>query len=365
MALSERVRSLMRPSVAELSPYDPGFTPAEVLLSANENSFGLPEGVRAGVVEALAGVALNRYPDPMSNELRDAIAAWHGTSRQNVCVGNGGDELIFNLFLAFGGPGAKIVDCPPTFSVYRIYAQMVDTTVVDVPRDAQTFELDVDGVCREATDARVTIVTSPNNPTGNVASHDDVCRICEAAGGLVLLDEAYAEFTQEGASCEDLLAEYDNLVILHTLSKAFASAGARIGYVLAAPDVVDALGAVRQPYSVNVLSQAEAQVCVARRADFVPVIQQIAGERERLAKGIARACGDAVTVWPSQANYLLVRVPDGHGTWQRLRDEHSILVRDFSSTPGLADCLRITVGTSDENDRVVQALATLVRRDAS
>ena len=358
--LSERVRRIARPSVADLVPYDPGFKPVDVILSANENSYGMPPAVRARVSEALGRVELNRYPDPMANELRDAIAAWHGVTRENVCMGNGGDELLFNLFLAFGGATSKIVNCPPTFSVYRIYAEMVETRVVDVPRDPETFAIDVDGVIAEAADANLVILTSPNNPTGDVVSHDDVRAIAEACPGLVLVDEAYAEFSAPGVSCEDLLADYDNIIILHTLSKAFASAGARIGYVLAAPDVIEALGAVRQPYSVNSLTQAEALACVESRDEFAPIIEKIRNERARLAAGLQKACGDLVRVWPSEANYLLVRVPDGTDAWVRLRDEHSILVRNFSPAPGLANCLRITIGTPEENDRLITALAAVV-----
>ena len=266
--LSDRMRELVQPHLRDLEPYDPNFTPTRVNLSANENTYGVPATVRAAMDEALAATPTNRYPDPMSNELRDALAAWHG-----------------------------------------------------------------------------------------------VRRVCEACPGLVLVDEAYGEFAEEGASAEALLAECDNLLVLHTLSKAFALAGARCGYVVAAPDVVDALAAVRQIYSVNVLTQAAALVAVERREEFSPVVAQIRAERTRLFEALSRIEG--VRAWPSEGNFVLVRTARASRVRERLRDEYSILVRDFSYAPGLADCLRVTVGTPEENGVVIDALAALVADGAA
>ena len=357
--LSERVRSLVRADVASLSPYDPNFTPCEINLSANENTYGMPAEVREAIDAAVAATATNRYPDPMSNELRDQIAAWHGVSRENVCVGNGGDELLFNFFLAFGGPGRRLVDCPPTFTVYDIYSRMLGTEVVRVWRDRDTFAPDMDALLEAAAGATMVIVTSPNNPTGNVIAREDVARLCEACPGIVMIDEAYIEFCDAGVSCEPLLASHDNLVVLHTYSKAFCLAGVRVGYVLAAPDVVEVLGAVRQPYTADVFAQATAQVVTGMREAFAPTIEQIRGERARLMAALGAI--DGVRVWSSQGNFVLARMSHAGIVRARLRDEWSILVRDFSAAPGLEDCLRITVGTPAENDRLIEALGALVR----
>ncbi len=158
-----------------------------------------------------------------------------------------------------------------------------------------------------------------------------------------------------------MLGEYQNLAVLHTFSKAFALAGARVGYVLASPAVVAALAAVRQPYSVSVLDQAAALAAVTHRDAFQPAIQAIRQDRSRLSNMLGGLAPLGVRVWPSQANFLCVRVPHAHEVWCRLRDEHSILVRDFSSTPGLEDCLRITVGKPEENDLVVAALTSILK----
>lgn len=356
------LKALMRPAAAVLEPYDPAFAAVEVNLSSNENSFGAPPAVCDAMAHALAQTAANRYPDPLAPALRAELAVWHGIDPEQIIVGNGGDELIFNLFLAFGAAGAKVVNCPPTFSIYRLYAELLGCMVADVPRDPKTFAIDEEALLAEAANARITVITTPNNPTGTLAPLALIERLCAATEGLVLVDEAYLEFADSPSSLA-LLGTLPNLVVLRTLSKAFAFAGGRIGYALAAPEIIAAFAAVRQPYSVNVLSQAAAAVAVRERAAYEGILRSIIEGRAWLAEELSKIEG--VRVWPSSANFLLVRLPDAHSIWERLRDEHSILVRDFSQTPGLGDCLRITVGTPCENERVVAAIAELLGKDPS
>lgn len=361
--LSDRVKALVQPHLRTLEPYDPNFTPTRVNLSANENTYDVPASARALIDEALAATPTNRYPDPMSNDLRDELAAWHGVSRENVIVGNGGDELLYNFLLAFGGPGRTLVNVPPTFSEYAFFASLTQTDVRDVWRDPETLLPQADELVAAAGEASLVILTSPNNPTGDVAALELVARVCDACPGLVMVDEAYGEFAEPGTSAEALLAEHDNLLVLHTLSKAFALAGARCGYVIAAPDVIDALAAVRQIYSVNVLTQAAALAAVRARAEFDPTVEKIVSERTRLYESLARVEG--VRVWPSEGNFILARMAGASRVRERLRDERSILVRDFSYVPGLADCLRITVGTPEEDDAVIEALSEIVTEEAA
>ena len=351
----------MSPGAAALEPYDAMYSWVEVNLSANENTYPLPIGVRAAVDVALAQTPLNRYPQPLAPDLRAELAYWHRVNKFQVMVGNGGDELIFNLLLAFGGTGKKLVICTPTFSVYGIYAKLVGTEVVEVPLDPETFEIDEEALLAAAREANLVFLCSPNNPTGKLVPTKLVSQVCAACPGIVLLDEAYIEFAEEGSSSEVLLDTFDNLVVLHTLSKAFSLAGCRIGYALSTPDIINALSAVRQPYSVNVLSQAAGLVVARAREKFKPTIALIRAEREILAKRLAKI--DGVTVWPSQANFLLVRVPglNSRIAWRRLRDEYSILVRCFAGTPGLENALRVTVGTAEENKRLVAALEHIVK----
>lgn len=361
--LSDRVKALVQPHLRTLEPYDPNFTPTRVNLSANENTYDVPAPARALIDEALAATPTNRYSDPMSNDLRDGLAAWHGVSRENVIVGNGGDELLYNFLLAFGGPGRTLVNVPPTFSEYAFFASLTQTGVRDVWRDPETFLPQADELVAAAGEASLVILTSPNNPTGDVVALELVARVCDACPGLVMVDEAYGEFAAAGSSAEALLAEHDNLLVLHTLSKAFALAGARCGYVIAAPDVIDALAAVRQIYSVNVLTQAAALAAARARAEFDATVEKIVSERSRLYESLARVEG--VRVWPSEGNFILARMAGASRVRERLRDERSILVRDFSYAPGLADCLRITVGTPEENDAVIEALSEIVPEEAA
>lgn len=360
VVITEEARRRMQPAFADLEPYDPLFTPVDVLLSANENPCDVPPVVRACLNAALTATPLNRYPDPMSNKLRDAIAVWRGFDRENIIVGNGGDELLYNLLLAFGGPGRVLVNTPPAFSEYALQAQLTGTTVRDVWRTAD-FALDEEAVIEASKDAAIVILTSPNNPTGDLASREFVERLARSTDALVLVDEAYGEFAGDDASCLPLVRECPNVVVLRTLSKAYALAGARCGYIIASPDVVAGLAAVRQPYSVNVLTQAAAQVVVEMHDAYEESIARIVFERERLYAELSElADAGKLEVWESAANFLFVRVPGAARLFERLRDEHSILVRNFSGAPGCADCLRFTVGSPKENDRLFAALRDML-----
>ncbi len=356
------VRERLRPQLRSFEPYDPAFSPCRVNLSANENTHELPEGLRRALSEALVSTPLNRYPDPLANDLRDELARRLGTDRAHVVVGNGGDELLFNLLFAFGGPGRALVTCPPDFAEYANFAAMTETPVTRVWRDPEDFSPDADALVAAARDAALVILTSPNNPTGDLVDPGLVRRLLDETDALVLVDEAYVEFAGEEASLVGWVATEPRLMVLRTFSKAFALAGLRVGYLVADPAVVDALAAVRQIYSVDVLAQAAALAAVTRAAELAPVVADIVAERGRLSAGLAELSG--LKVWPSAANFVLVRVPGAAEVRRRLRDEHSVLVRDLSAAPGLTDCLRISVGTREENDALLDALAVLVREEA-
>lgn len=344
------------PCLAGLEPYDPKYLPAEALMSANENPLPMPEEVRAAISEALAAVALNRYPDPLANGLRDALAERNGVARDQVLVGNGGDELLFDLALAWGGPGRTLLNLPPTFSVYAANARLTGTEVVDAPRRAD-FSIDEEAVLARvaAGDIDYTIVTSPNNPTGERAPEDFVVRLLEATDALVLVDEAYFEFSRE--TVRPLLEANENLVILRTFSKAFSLAGVRLGYILANPSVIEEFLKVRQPYSVDALSQVVGEVVFEMRARFEPGIREIIEERGRVAEALRTLPG--VTVYPSDSNWILLSLEGADEAWQYLYDK-GVLVRDFSRAPMLEGCLRATIGTPEQNDAFVGALRAFI-----
>jgi histidinol-phosphate aminotransferase len=368
----------VRDDLATLEPYDPDMRPVEVMLSANENAYGLPTAVRAAIAERVARLDVHRYPEATSPRLRELLGELCGVPARNVAVGNGGDELIFNLLLAYGGAGRRAVVCPPTFSAYALYAQLTATSVVEVPR-TRDFDLDEDALLAAARGAALVFVTSPNNPTGNLADPAFVERLARQTEALVVVDEAYADFAAPEASCLSLVSELPNVCVLKTLSKAYALAGARLGFVAAPDAVVDALLAVRQPYSVSRFDQAAAETVLEMRDAVEPQIAALVagrGELEHALGDLGRELADAwgrpvLELWPSQANFLLVRVggergvPSAHELHDRLARERSILVRDFSSVPGLAGCLRVTVGTPRENELLVAALRDLLTPDAA
>lgn len=344
------------PQLAGLEPYDPKYLPAEAFLSANENPCDVEAALRAEIVREIRRTALNRYPDPLANDLRDLIAEANGLDRDQVLVGNGGDELLFDLALAWGGPGRTFLNLPPTFSVYATNAQLTNTRIVEVARRAD-FSLDEEAVLARvaAGDIDYVIVTSPNNPTGERAPEDFVLRLLDATDALVVVDEAYFEFSRR--TLRPYLESHENLLILRTFSKAFSLAGVRVGYVLGHAHVIRELVKVRQPYSVDALSQAAARVVFANRATFEPGIAAIIEERERLMRGLLTLPG--VTPFPSDANYILFRMEGADAAWAYLY-ERGILVRDFSHAPLLEGCLRVTVGTPEQNDGFLAALRDFI-----
>ena len=227
------------PRIANIEPYDPKSLPCDVFISANESPYNVPEPIRASIVERIAKLDFNRYPDPLANTLRDKIAQMYGLQRDNVILGNGGDELLFNLMLTWGGPGRKLMNFPPCFGIYQLNAEITGTEVVNIPRVGGDYHIDVDAAVERLAegDIDVVILTSPNNPTGCCTAVEDVRRILEASDALVLIDEAYIEFAPE-KTCRELLDEYGNALILHTFSKAFSAAGVRLGYYLGAKEVI-------------------------------------------------------------------------------------------------------------------------------
>lgn len=344
------------PQLAHMEPYDPKYLPAKAFLAANENPHDVEAELRRTMLGEIKRLPLNRYPDPLANDLRDMIAEANGLDRDQVLVGNGGDELLFNLALAWGGPGRTFLNLPPTFSVYDANARLTNTTVVDVARRAD-FSIDEEAVLARVAEGGIDylIVTSPNNPTGQLAGEEFMCRLLAATDALVMIDEAYFEFSR--STMRPYLAAHKNLVILRTFSKAFSLAGVRMGYLLGNAEVIRTFVKVRQPYSVDAVSQAMARVVYAKRATFEPGIHAIIEERARIIDGLKRIPG--VKPYPSDANYVLFRVEDADYIWSTLYD-FGVLVRDFSRTPMLENCLRVSVGTPEENDAFLHALRDAV-----
>lgn len=350
------------PQLSGIVPYDPKYLPADAMLSANENPNDVALEIRREIERAIRKVDFNRYPDPLANDLRDMIAEANGLSRDWVLVGNGGDELLFDTALAWGGPGRNFLNFPPTFSVYAANARLTNTNVVDIPRlHDDLFSIDEDACMAALNDAdrpiHFTIIASPNNPTGMRSDPGFLKRVLESTDALVMVDEAYFEFSRN--TMRPYLEQNENLVILRTFSKAFSLAGVRLGYILAHPSVIREYLKVRQPYSVDAVSQAIARVVYSNRASFEPAIDRIISERGRLAENLGKIAG--VRVFPSDSNWVLFKMEDAGDAWDYLYD-HGVLIRDFSASADLPDCLRVSVGTPEQNDAMVATLRDFVCR---
>ena len=346
-----------RPELETLTPYEAKDVRAEVVLASNENPSNLPGEILERISSRIATMPFNRYPDPTANDLRKHIAEANGLEPGNVLVGNGGDELIFDLLLAWGGPGRKLMDFPPTFAMYGIDAEVTGTEVVQMPRSAD-FEIDADAVLERLGqgDIDLVMISNPNNPTGGLVPETLLIDILNSTDALVLVDEAYFEFSRH--TMRPHLGRHDNLVLLRTFSKAFSLAGLRVGYLLADEGVISELTKVRQPYSVNSFSQWVASLVFRERVVFEQTIRDIMRGRDQITHGLSLL--DGVTAFPSEANFVLFRVEHASALWRDLLHNHSVLVRDFSRTPGLVDCLRVTVGTESENRRFLEGVADVL-----
>ncbi|GAB4276005.1 MAG: histidinol-phosphate transaminase [Coriobacteriia bacterium] len=347
-----------RDELASLVPYAAKLARAEIDLSANENPRNLPGELLERLRSRMRDIPYNRYPDPMAEGLRELIARANGLEPANILVGNGGDELLLDMVLAWGGPGRRLLTAPPTFVMYEIDARMTGTEVVAVPR-REDFSVDEEAVLAAVEEGvDIVMLSNPNNPTGTLTPESFLMELLDATDALVVVDEAYFEFSRH--TMRHHMPRHKNLVILRTFSKAFSLAGLRVGYLLAHEDVVLELTKVRQPYSVNSFSQMAAATVFNERAVFESAIDEVLRGRDFLGEGLGRMAG--VEVFPSDANFILFRVEHASALWRDLLHEHSILVRDFSRTPYLEDCLRVTVGTPAENEAFIEAMDELMAR---
>ncbi len=343
-----------RPELEDLAPYDAKEVKAEVNLASNEHPLNLPGEILSKLKSRLGDFKFNRYPDPTAHGLRELIAEANGLDSENVLVGNGGDELIFDLLLAWGGPGRKILDMPPTFSMYGIDAQITGTEVVRIPRNAD-FSIDEEAVLARVAegDIDIVIVANPNNPTGGLANESFLIDLLAATDAIVMVDEAYFEFSRH--TMRPHMTRHPNLILLRTFSKAFSLAGLRVGYLLAHPDVVCEFMKVRQPYSVDAFSQWVASTVFRERVIFEQGIRDLIRGRDQVMRGLSAM--DGVEVFPSEANFILFKVEHAPALWRDLLQNHSVLIRDFARAPGLSNCLRVTIGTEKENARFLDAMA--------
>jgi histidinol-phosphate aminotransferase len=341
---------LVRPEVLAMTAYHVPEARGMVKLDAMENPYSLPPELRRELAERLARVDLNRYPEPNPRGLRDLIARRMGVPPEaEVLLGNGSDDLIQVITLALARPGAAMMFPSPTFVMYGMNAALTGMRAVPVSL-GEDFSLDRDAFIARLREVRPALVflAYPNNPTGVLYPQADVEAIIRAAEGLVVLDEAYHVFAQ--SSFLPRVGQFPNLVVLRTLSKV-GLAGIRLGYLAGAPAWLEQFNKVRQVYNVNVLTEAAA-VFVLEHVDVLEAqAARIRSDRSLLGEALGAMKG--VRVFPSHANFLLARVPDAPRTFERLRRQ-GVLVKNLH--PGLPGCLRITVGTADENRILLSAM---------
>jgi len=339
------IQDLIRPDLLNIKAYSSArdefsSDDAMIFLDANENPFD---------------TNLNRYPDPYQSKLKSRIAELKQVDKNQIVLGNGSDEIIDLLVRLFCTPYRdSILIFPPTYGMYKVVADVNAVKVKKVYLDSN-FQLDADKALAEITEhTKLIFVCTPNNPSGNTIERQQVLKLLGSFDGIVVIDEAYNDFSNEG-SFSTLLDSYENLVIMQTFSKAYGLAGARLGMCFASPKITDYLNKIKPPYNVNTLTQQVAFEKLASIEDANHQIESILKERKRLEKELQHLSW-IETIYPSQANFLLVKVDNANKRYQQCL-EHNIVVRNRHTQPNCENCLRFTVGTPEENRILIETIA--------
>jgi histidinol-phosphate aminotransferase len=343
----------LRDDLSELEGYHSPQVDVAVRLNTNESPYPPPEAWRTALLEELATLPFQRYPDREATELRAAIGALHGVGPERVIAANGSNEVIQALCLAFGGAGRSAAVFKPTYLMHSHIARITGTTVMEGERDAE-FALDLAEVecVLTAHEPALTFLCSPNNPTGMLEPADAIERVLELTPGLVVVDEAYGQFAPRSAI--EQVRDGRPLVVVRTFSKTWSMAAARLGYLVGPPEIVRALEGVLLPYHLDAMKQAAGRLALRFQREMEERVASIVEERGRLVAALAELPVDS---WPSAANFVLFRprTKDGDKVWEELL-ERSVLVRNCTGWPRLDGCLRVTVGTAAENDAFLAAL---------
>ena len=345
-----------RAGVRDVDPYISPQLDVAARLNTNECPHPLPEAFFVELADAVRELPLNRYPDGQMTRLREDLAAHHGHTSEGTWTANGANEVLTELLLAYGGPTQRAIVFEPTYVLHSRLSWLTHTELVQLRLDPP-FSLD-DATIDEALDAdpNVVFVCSPNNPTGAAHPLEAVASLADRTTALVVVDEAYIEFG--GESALKLVADHANVAVVRTFSKAFAMAGARLGYVLTSPDVVADLQRVRLPYHMSALAQAAGIVALRHRGDALALLDAIRVQRDRLVRELGALPG--MTVFPSDANFVLFVPPAPHHAgelWRALLDR-GVLVRDLSAV--VPNALRVTAGAEHEVDLFLTSLREVI-----
>jgi len=346
------IKPLVRQNILDLNPYRSARDDYDsgILLDANENSFGAPFE---------DDLELNRYPYPYQEELRTKIAEFRNLNLQNIFVGVGSDEAIDLLFRIFCTPRKdRVLITPPTYGMYKISAKINDIAVDEILLTPD-FQLQVEETLAAVTkNTKLLFLCSPNNPTGNILKAIDILKIADSFQGIIVLDEAYIDFsTQESFSKEVL--ERTNLVILQTMSKAFGLAGIRLGVALASPEIIELMMKVKAPYNVNKLTSRAALKGFSNINAMKGKVELIKSEREKVIKRL-KLIPQIEFVYPTDANFLIFKIQDAFNIYKKVADK-GVVIRYRGNEPHCENCLRITIGTSVENDRFFEIFETVLK----
>ena len=350
--MSFDLNSLLRPHIAKLQPYTSArdeYTGKEgVFLDANENPFG-----------SITEQDFNRYPDPYQSALKEEIAKIKGVRPSQIFLGNGSDEAIDLLYRAFCNPGKdNVILLPPTYGMYEVSANIND---VEIRKVALTpdFQLQPDQILAAAdANSKILFICSPNNPSANKAKREDILFLLENFKGLVVVDEAYIDFSDEPSFTNEL-DRFPNLLVMQTFSKAWGLASLRLGMAFASEELIRILNKIKPPYNISGLTQETVLAAIKDKAKVDRMIQDILAEREFL-KGELEKLPFVQKIHPSHANFLLVQIPNANQVYDDLIEE-KIIVRNRAKVLLCADCLRITVGTREENEALLKALKKVIK----
>ena len=349
----------IRDDLQKMEGYHSAQVTVPVRLNTNESPYPPPAEFTAELGRRIADIAWNRYPDRTASALRAAIARSHGVGVDQVFAGNGSNEILQTLLLAYAGAGRKVLTFEPTYQLHAHIARITGAEVVSAPR-GNDFRIDKSRLAEvfSAHSPDVTFVCSPNNPTGVVEDEETVRAIIDAAPGLVIVDEAYAQFASWSAV--DLVDESRVLVVTRTYSKTWSMAAARLGYLVGPKWLVEEIDAVVLPYHLDAAKQIAGALALEFTNDMNSRVREIVASRDQIESTFSAL---PVDFWPSGANFILFRPRsmDGRKVWSELV-EKGVLIRDCSSWPGLTNCLRVTIGTPEENDLFLKSLSEVLSK---
>jgi len=343
----------VKPAVRAIGAYTLRPDRTTIKLNQNENPFDMPEAIKDEVMRRIAGRPWSRYPDFDPIDLLEKLATFSGWRADGILAGNGSNELIEALLMTTVSPSTRVVIPTPTFTLYQLMVRILGGEAVETPL-TDSLEFDVTEIQSQITEekADIVILCSPNNPTGCTIAESDLRSLLESSSGLVVVDEAYHEFSR--STVVPLLKEFKNLVVLRTFSKAMAAAGLRIGYLLASPELVTQINKARLPYNLNFFSHTVAEVAVEKFELLSPLIDEMTSERDRMFDELKSIRGLAPV--PSKANFMVVKTSISPKVVFDEMLKRDILIRDVSKYPMLGNYFRFSVGTPEENNAFIQAL---------